>query len=160
MQGYVLLAALALAGGAAAELPSKDKLAGIKDKLSQNLAEYPHLVNGGGKCLDIAGNVEQGGASVQIWDCNDAPNQRWKMANGRLENIGGKCLDVSDLQRNGARVQTWDCNDAPNQQWRPQGGKLVNGGGKCLDVSELQRNGAPAQIWDCNDAPNQQWRTE
>ncbi|WP_062149680.1 RICIN domain-containing protein [Beggiatoa leptomitoformis] len=115
--------------------------------------------NEGGKCLDIGGNPNEAGTNVQIWDCNDAPNQKWRLEGGKLINEAGKCLDAGgDVKKAGTNAQIWGCNDAPNQQWRLEGGRLVNAGGKCLDVGgDINKVGTNVQIWDCNDAPNQKW---
>lgn len=119
----------------------------------------------GGKCLDV--NIEdlvKDGGKVQIWDCHNAIQQRWKFDDqDRLVNEGGKCLDVyvEDLAKDGGKVQIWECNDQIQQKWNlDKKGRLVNKGGKCLDVdiNELTKNGGKVQIWSCNDQKNQRWR--
>lgn len=134
---------------------------------SAQAANNTRIKNVGGKCLDVNGpDLGKTGGKVQIWECNDAPNQQWFFdEKGRINSQGGKCLDVSgsDLHKNGGKVQLWDCNDAPNQQWQFDAAqRLHSAGGKCLDINgpELHKNGGKVQIWDCNDAPNQQWVEE
>jgi hypothetical protein len=69
----------------------------------------------------VKGDVKKGGSLLQLWDCNDAPNQKWSIDGGRLRNGGGKCMDVNgDVNKNGSGVQIWDCNDAINQKWSYQ----------------------------------------
>lgn len=152
-----------------AELPDKDQLDRLRDNMKKELAgTYKNLKNGGGKCLDVVGpDLGKNGGRIHIWDCNNAPNQQWKIYQGRLKNIeGNKCMDIPggpNWNQNGQRVQLWDCNSAPNQQWHIDSqGRLVNAGGKCLDVAgpDLHKNGGLVQTWDCNTAPNQQWRFE
>jgi len=140
---------LALSSVAVAELPSKDKLSGMKENLSGRI--QAKLVNGGGKCL-------RGGGSVNTVNCGDAPDQLWRFDNGRLRNIGNdKCLDVPQMNSNGGAVNMWDCNDAPNQQFKLDNGRLKNGD-KCVDVPDMNADNGKVQIWDCNDAPNEKWK--
>ena len=126
--------------------------------------EYRSLRNEGGKCLDVhLEDLAINGGRVQIWDCNNEIQQRWKFDKGRLMNEGGKCLDVHvvDLKKDGGKVQIWDCNTEIQQQWKfDNKGRLVNGGGKCLDIhiEDLNKNGGKVQIWECRDATNQRWQ--
>ncbi|GAA5065461.1 hypothetical protein HNP84_006779 [Thermocatellispora tengchongensis] len=45
---------------------------------------------GSNRCLDVTGNTSTPGASLQIWDCNGRPNQRWTTGTGQP----GKCEPV------------------------------------------------------------------
>lgn len=154
------LSALLLASPLAlADLPGGDKLGDLQRDLEQRAESFQRLENAGGKCLDVP-DPQANGGKAQLWDCNDAPNQRWKWDNGRLINAGGKCLDAPDPKANGGKVQLWDCNDAPNQQWQENQGRLRNKDGKCLDAPDPKANGGKVQLWDCNDAPNQQWKMQ
>lgn len=167
MSGLVGSALLISASVSVAELPDRDQLQTLRSNINKELeGTYKRLRNAGGKCLDIVGpDLGKDGGRVHIWDCNDAPNQKWKLYKGRLKNIeGNKCLDVPGgpgWNSNGRGVQLWECNDAPNQQWRIDAqGRLVNGAGRCLDIPggpNWARNGNNVQLWDCNGAPNQQW---
>jgi len=150
---------------AMAELPSSDKLKRLQEALHSKAAEAKNarrFINPLGKCLDVAGDVYQGGTAVKIADCNDALNQKWWFEEGRLRNAGGKCLDLKgDPAAPGMAMQIFDCNDAPNQKWRLEGERIINQAGKCLDVKgDPAASGAPLQSMDCNDAPNQKWRVE
>jgi hypothetical protein len=90
----------------------------IQRSVQEELAGSQRLHVAGGLCLDAAGDINAAGTNVQIWECNDAPNQKWRLEGGRLVNEGGKCLDAGgDVNAPGTNVQIWDCNDAPNQQW-------------------------------------------
>ncbi len=131
--------------------------------------EYRSLRNEGGKCLDIhVEDLVTNAGRVQIWECNNEIQQRWKFDDqGRLVNEGGKCLDVhvEDLKKDGGKVQIWDCNNEIQQRWKlDKQGRLVNGGGKCLDIhiDDLNKDGGKLQIWECQAKPkaNQQWKFE
>lgn len=83
-----------------------------------------------------------------------------KSKSGRIQGLGGKCLDVRGGQaNNGTDVQIWDCVDVPQQQWTlTNGGYLQGLAGKCLDVrGGTDANGTSVQIWDCADVPQQKW---
>lgn len=163
-QHLILLCSLCLSLTTNANPSDQDKLEALKPLLKPKTGEYKHLVNEGGRCVDIAPDkARQNGTRVQIWTCNDNDFQRWKYEFGRLKNASGKCLDVNgpELGQDGARIQIWDCNSAQNQQWIFEQGRLRNASGKCLDIpghAQWNRDGALLQLWDCNDAPNQQWR--
>ena len=126
------------------------------------------IANGGairsaaGKCLDVhAPDQNKNGTRVQVWDCNNAPQQTWRFENNTIRSAAGKCLDVHapDQHKNGTRVQVWDCNNAPQQTWRFENGTIRSGARKCLDVHapDQHKNGAHVQVWDCNNAPQQRW---
>jgi len=154
----LLVMSLALfAHSSFAVLPDDDKLKVAREHLLNKASR--NLVNTGGMCLDVSGDVNRAGTHVKTFNCNKAVNQKWKLKSGRLVNKAGKCLDVAgDVNRGGTIVQIWDCNNAPNQKWRLEKQRLVNGGGKCLDVSgDIKKSGNKVQIWDCNNAPNQKW---
>lgn len=83
-----------------------------------------------------------------------------KNRNGKLQGLGGKCLDVRGAQaNNGTNVQIWDCVNAPQQEWKlTSEGYLQGLGGKCLDVrGGSDTNGTAVQIWDCVNVPQQKW---
>eukprot|EP01084_Bolivina_argentea_P180282 311456_1 len=129
---------------------------------------FQKLKSGGGKCLDVSGaNVNNNGAIVHIWNCQDVVQQKWKYESGTIKNEGGKCLDVDldDYNNNsdGAKVQIWDCNTWDNQQWTFSGEQIKSKNGKCLDVDlpGLNNNGGKVQLWTCAGSgwsePNQKW---
>ena len=86
-----------------------------------------------GKCLESNLNYVGNGTPVQLWDCWNNPNQRWRfswlpttwlqpIAYFRLVNgYTGQCLDadLGNMTANGTHMQLWDCwNDPGNDQWR------------------------------------------
>jgi hypothetical protein len=84
---------------------------------------------------------------------------------GRLQGVGGKCLDVNWVTGwpNGTEVQLWDCTGAANQVWSLHADGSVRGpGGKCLEVAWAAGwpNGTQVQLWDCTGGVNQQWMLE
>jgi len=126
---------------------------------------YPSLRSETGKCLDIhIEDLVKDGGRVQIWECNNKTQQRWKFDDqDRLVNESGKCLDVhvDDLNKDGGKVQIWECSDEIQQKWKlDKKGRLVNKGGKCLDVdaNELTKDGGKVQVWECRNEKNQQWK--
>ncbi|MEU7749951.1 ricin-type beta-trefoil lectin domain protein [Nonomuraea sp. NPDC049158] len=117
---------------------------------------------GSGRCLDVSGASQAGGAQAQIWDCNGQSNQQWaSTGSGELRVYGGKCLDVNGAgTADGTAVIIWDCNGQSNQKWRlnADGSITAVGANKCLDVSGYgTANGTKVQIWTCTGATNQQW---
>lgn len=124
----------------------------------------PLIISGARKCLDVhAPDQHRNGARVQVWDCNNSPQQTWKIDGSGIKSGAGKCLDVHapDQHNNGARVQIWDCNGAPQQTWRIEGKTIRSAAGKCLDVHapDQEKNGARVQVWDCNGSRQQTWMT-
>ncbi|WP_371494072.1 RICIN domain-containing protein [Kitasatospora sp. NBC_00374] len=128
--------------------------------------------NHGGKCLDGDLNtINNDGAKVQLWGCNNWDNQSWywtpapglpvgyyTIQNGH----GWKCLDgdLNTINNDGAKVQLWGCNGWDNQTWYWTGSTLQNSHGwKCLDgdLNTINNDGAKVQLWGCNGWDNQAW---
>jgi endo-1,4-beta-xylanase len=117
---------------------------------------------GSGRCLDVTGQSQADGTSLQIYDCWNGPNQQWTQTSGsQLTVYGGKCLDVPNHATSaGTRVQIWACNGGTNQQWRLNSDGSVVGteSGLCLDVTGAgTANGTAVEIWTCNGGSNQKW---
>jgi Domain of unknown function (DUF1906)/Ricin-type beta-trefoil lectin domain len=119
---------------------------------------------GSGRCLDVAGAGMANGSGVQLWDCNDGPQQHWVYSGGQLQVYGnyGKCLDADANSggANGTRIQIYDCNGGSNQQWiaEPDGSLRSAAYGRCLDaVGGGSANGTALQLYDCNGAAWQHW---
>ncbi|MCO5990437.1 ricin-type beta-trefoil lectin domain protein, partial [Actinoallomurus spadix] len=117
---------------------------------------------GSGRCLDVVGQSQNDGTSLQIYDCWGGANQQWtSTSSGQLTVYGGKCLDVPNhATAAGTRVQIWTCNGGTNQQWRVNSDGTVVGveSGLCLDVTGAgTANGTGVDLWTCNGASNQQW---
>ncbi len=123
-----------------------------------------------GKCLDVNEypdyNSNINGGKVQIYDCKDAPNQKWYIEGKQIKNQKEKCLDVNEpdynIHRNGAKVQMWQCTGHSNQQWNFIGTnkyEIKTPNGFCLEVAQGQeRNYGTVQLSKCNGQPNQRWR--
>ncbi|MET7745916.1 ricin-type beta-trefoil lectin domain protein [Streptomyces sp. NPDC005385] len=111
------------------------------------------------KCLDDYQASATAGATVDIWDCNGSPAQKWTVGNSAVT-VNGLCLDVEGAATaNGSTVELWTCNGGGNQQWAPTNGTLVNtASGRCLDIpASNTANGTKLNIWDCNGGANQRW---
>jgi hypothetical protein len=119
-----------------------------------------------GKCLDAdsAGWMANGGR-VQVWDCNQQPNQTWHYDStiGAIKSDGGLCLDADSRQytADGGTVQVYTCNNWPNQHWTVSPGlhAVIISSGFCLDADsgQMGNNGGPVQVWTCNGQPQQAW---
>ena len=128
-------------------------------------AKYREIRNVMGRCLDVAGGVNENRIKVQIFDCNGSPAQQWRFTERlELRNVMGRCLDVAGgINANRNDVQIFDCNGSPAQQWIfiQVGGHLGirNVMGRCLDVAGgINANRNDVQIFDCNGTKAQQWR--
>jgi WD40 repeat protein len=124
---------------------------------------------GSNKCLDVPGGTGANGAKIQIWDCSDGNNQKFRFdAKGnnyyQIVNLSsGKCLDIAG-GGNGAALQQWDCSGGPNQLFRHEhpaaGAKtfalVSQAEGKCLDLSRGNySNGNRVIQYQCNGQKNQ-----
>ncbi len=137
----------------------------------------------GSKCLQAEGTGA--GATVDIWDCTGADNQKWMLSSdGSIVGVQSRlCLDVNgQATANGSVVQLWTCNGGANQNWSrteatgatsptPTSGasssappsqqnvEIVGGGsGRCIDINNSSTtNGTQAQLWDCTGGSNQRW---
>ncbi len=117
------------------------------------------ILDGAGKCIDVAGASMDDGAAIQVSTCNGAGAQiwAWNRDAGTLRALN-KCMDVTGGGTAiGTLVQLWDCNGTGAQEWRwRRQNRLVNPqSGGCLDVAA---DGARLQISDCNDTSGQLWR--
>ena len=81
------------------------------------ISEWKTFINqlGNDLCIDLKNYDTSNGAEVQLWTCNDSPNQKWYMDPlGRIRskiNIN-KCIEAP-----GAELLVWDCNYGLHQQW-------------------------------------------
>jgi poly(3-hydroxybutyrate) depolymerase len=115
-----------------------------------------------GRCLDVAGQSQNNGSTVQLWDCHNGANQQWTSTTaGELRVYGGKCLDAEGGATSaGTRVIIWDCHGGANQRWNVNsGGTITNAqSGLCLDASgNGTANGTAVVLWTCNGGANQRW---
>lgn len=113
-----------------------------------------------GRCLDVPGAVTTDGTQVQLWDCNNRPNQQWThTAAGELRVYGDKCLDAAGTG-NGAKVQIYSCWGGDNQKWRLDSDGSIVGvqSGLCLDAAANgTANGTLIQLYSCWNSGNQRW---
>jgi len=117
---------------------------------------------GSGRCLDVTGQSQTDGTSLQIFDCWGGANQQWtQTSSNQLTVYGSMCLDVPNHATSaGTRVQIWTCTGGANQQWRLNSDGTVVGveSGLCLDVTGAgTANGTAVEIWTCNGGSNQRW---
>ena len=134
------------------------------------------------RCLDT--DTTQGGGNgnkIQIWGCNDLPQQDWHF----YETAPGsqvfyivsvkynRCLDqdLNTLPRNGTRVQLWDCNYQQQQLWylpwwttsshtlgfHDFYANAARGSVLDADSSHGLGNGSVVQIWQNLGGQNQFW---
>jgi hypothetical protein len=119
------------------------------------------------RCLDTdLANSHLDGGTVQIWECNSWPNQKWNFYDDGTVRLGnGMCLEADAT---GAGVRTWTCNGRLQQFWRLdgpwQGGQTLVSlfNQRCLDVpwtgGPLPGNGARPQLAACNrNSATQYW---
>ena len=114
------------------------------------------------RCLEVAGQSQNNGTDVQLWDCNAAANQQWTSTSaGELRVYGGKCLDAEGgATAPGTRAIIWDCHGGSNQKWNiNSNGTITNAqSGLCLDASDNRTaNGTKVVLWTCNGGANQRW---
>ena len=89
------------------------------DNADAVIIALPETLLSGLKCLDIYQGGTANGTPVELYTCNNGPNQDWiPLAGGALYNPNsGKCLDDPAYQTNGAQLQIYTCHSATNQVW-------------------------------------------
>jgi hypothetical protein len=128
-------------------------------------AAAPLVSTASGRCLDVKGNVDTPGSTLEIWDCNGQANQAFDLTSaGELRTLGGtRCVDASGGRTApGTPVIIWTCNGQANQQWRHNADGTVTGvqSGLCLDVDgAATAAGTAVVLWTCNGQSNQKWST-
>ena len=121
------------------------------------------IIGYGGLCLDVTNASTSDGTALELWDCNDTPNQEWTVEpDGTIRTLG-KCMSVFGTDTDaGTSVDLWTCDGGAHQQWQPYsggGGRLFNpSSGKCLDPGgAAPSKGATMHIWWCAGGENQHW---
>ncbi|GAA1755164.1 non-reducing end alpha-L-arabinofuranosidase family hydrolase [Luedemannella helvata] len=112
-----------------------------------------------GRCIDVPNSTTTNGTRVQLYDCNNQPNQAWTYTSSKqLKIFSNTCLDAAGTG-DGAAVQIYSCNGQTNQQWNLNSNGTITSvqTGKCLDVWSTS-NGAQVQMYACNGQSNQQFR--
>ncbi|WP_156094289.1 ricin-type beta-trefoil lectin domain protein [Lentzea aerocolonigenes] len=117
------------------------------------------IVGVNNRCLDVPG-YSTSAVQLQMWDCNDFPNQRWTMlGDGRITNLG-RCLALENGGTAAGTAVTFQGCSAENLMlWvaRPDGAIVSVRSGKCLTPANTNA-GASLKIQDCTGAATQVWR--
>ncbi|WP_076971207.1 arabinofuranosidase catalytic domain-containing protein [Streptomyces sparsogenes] len=130
---------------------------------SASVSAAPLLSSASGRCLDVKGNVDTPGTTLDIWDCNGQVNQAFEFTSaGELRALNGtRCVDAyDDRTAPGAPVVIRSCDGRATQVWRQNSDGSVTGvrSGFCLDVNGAgTANGTAVILWTCNDQSNQKW---
>lgn len=125
----------------------------------------PLTSSASGRCLDVKGNVDAPGTTLDIWDCNGQVNQAFEMtAAGELRTMAGtRCVDAyDDRTAPGAPAVIQACDGRATQVWRQNSDGSVTAvrSGFCLDVNGASTaNGTAVILWTCNGRSNQKWST-
>ncbi|WP_405143152.1 ricin-type beta-trefoil lectin domain protein [Sphaerisporangium sp. NBC_01403] len=128
-------------------------------------AAAPLVSAASGRCLDVKGNVDTAGTTLDIWDCSGQANQAFEFTSaGELRTLNGtRCVDAYGNQTApGTQVIIWSCNGQANQKWRRNSDDSIAGtqSGLCLDVNQAgTANGTAVILWTCNGQANQKWNT-
>ena len=117
-----------------------------------------------GRCLDVpSGNTTPGAVQLQLYDCNGAAAQIWKLPPGPITGPGG-AVRRRGQRRPGLRRPPSSCT-AATAPTRSAGRRPATARsacfGKCLDVRNGgTANGTPVQLFDCNGSGSQTWATQ
>lgn len=124
-----------------------------------------------GKCLDVAAQAWENGASIQQYECNKTAAQQFRLIQNpsgglSLSNLNsGKCIEVAgNSMQSGGLLHQWDCAGGANQTL----GFAAQAGGAfqitfahssmCLEVPNANpANGIRLQQRDCTAAAAQNW---
>ncbi|GAA2933147.1 ricin-type beta-trefoil lectin domain protein [Kitasatospora cinereorecta] len=128
--------------------------------LSSPVSFRSHL---SGRCIDVPNHDFSDGKALHVWDCNNAPAQKWQFASDGTIRIQGKCLDVANANfSDGTPIQIAWCNGNAAQKFALNGAHdLVNTVvGMCVDIAGANRNsGAQLQLLHCSGNAAQKWST-
>jgi hypothetical protein len=96
-------------------------------------------------CMDVAGGSVKKGAKVQIWGCNNLPQQQWNYDTKALTihpmQNSSMCIDIQGGKgQAGSKLQLWECNGLAQQKWTPGGTYQWHSGLKagttmCIDLA-------------------------
>merc|ERR1712072_403737 len=81
-------------------------------------------------CLNVDGNAETNGATVNSWSCNSHAAQKWTVSGDSIQKKGTNlCLNVHEnAETNGATVNLWSCNSLASQKWTVSGDSIQKKG--------------------------------
>lgn len=121
------------------------------------------LVNpASGKCLDDTDASTTNGTQMQLYTCNAAMNQEWRLpqdASGYVtDGVRGKCIDdANDASTAGNKVQVWSCNGDAAQTWTVNGW-AIGTNGLCLQPSGAGTAQSTVLVIEtCASTTAQQW---
>ncbi|MGW4234070.1 ricin-type beta-trefoil lectin domain protein [Streptomyces sp. NPDC004980] len=116
-----------------------------------------------GRCIDVPNHDFSDGKALHVWDCNNAPAQKWRFASDGTIRIQDKCLDVANANfSDGTPIQIAWCNGNAAQKFALNGAHdLVNTAvGMCVDIAGANRDrGAALQLLKCSGNDAQKWST-
>jgi streptogrisin C len=138
---------------------------------------YSYLTSQPQMCLDVPRGDFRAGVLLQIYRCQNSPNQQFTYdeRSGRLS-IGGLCVDAyvgasGRPMQQGDRIGLWTCQASPNQQWvlshcapgkrclqvlSPSVMVTLANRTMCMDLPNGQTaQGTPVNLWTCQGSPNQ-----
>jgi hypothetical protein len=138
---------------------------------------YSYLTSQPQMCLDVPRGDFRAGVLLQIYRCQNSPNQQFTYdeRSGRLS-IGGLCVDAyvgptGRPMQQGDRIGLWTCQGSPNQQWAlshcapgkrclqvlsPSVMVTLANRTMCMDLPNGQSaQGTPVVLWPCQGSPNQ-----
>jgi hypothetical protein len=126
-------------------------------------APAPLVSAASGRCLNVTGNADTPGTTLELQDCTGQAGQAYEFtAAGELRTMnGGRCVDAyGNRTAPGTAVIIWPCTGGANQQWRQNADGTITGtqSGLCLDASGAgTANGTPVILWTCHGQSNQRW---
>jgi hypothetical protein len=126
-------------------------------------APAPLVSAASGRCLNVTGNADTPGTTLELQDCTGQAGQAYEFtAAGELRTMnGGRCVDAyGNRTAPGTAVIIWSCTGGANQQWRQNADGTITGtqSGLCLDASGAgTANGTPVILWTCHGQSNQRW---
>ncbi|MEU2778734.1 arabinofuranosidase catalytic domain-containing protein [Streptomyces sp. NPDC007162] len=130
---------------------------------SAPMSPAPLVGSASGRCLDVKGDVDTPGTTLDIWDCNGQANQAFQPTSaGELRTMNGtRCVDALDGRTTpGAPAVIRSCDGRSTQVWRQNADGSITGAasGFCLDAGGAgTANGTAVILWTCNGQGNQRW---
>jgi hypothetical protein len=117
------------------------------------------IVGVNNRCIDVPG-YDPAVTQLQMWDCNNFPNQRWTTTVAGTITNAGKCLGAHNSgTAAGTAVTLQTCTTENQQQWvvKPDGTIVNARAGRCLTTATTDRS-APLVLQDCASRADQVWR--
>lgn len=159
---------LAMAMGASALAYSFGGCSSVSERDSTGVSEIdvsagPLISAQSGLCLDVVHNVDTPGTPLQIYPCNQGPNQGFSFTSaGELRVFNGtRCVQPqSGAGAPGMAATIAACDGQAHQQWsfNTNGSISSASSGLCLDVFGQKTDvHTPVNVWNCNAQTNQRW---